>query len=68
MCMIDQGSSGPKSQASSHYKSAAEAAHVAFGHTELTGDGASGFLGGGGPSGDDPALGQPLNGGRTAQR
>ena len=68
MCMIDKDRLDKSVQASSHYKSAAEAAHVAFGHTELTGDGASGFLGGGGPSGDDPALGQPLNGGRTAQR
>jgi hypothetical protein len=68
MCMIDQGSSGPKLQASSHYKSAAEAAHVAFGNTESRAMGRIGFLGGGGPSGDDPALGQPLNGGRTAQR
>jgi hypothetical protein len=35
--------------------------------TQLTGDGASGFLGGGGPSGDDLALGQPLNRRRPAQ-
>ena len=42
-------------------------AHVAFGDAQLTGDGASGLLGVGGSSGDDLALGQPLDRGRTAQ-
>ena len=42
-------------------------ADVAFGDAQLTGDRASGLLGIGGPSGDDLALGQPLNRRRTAQ-
>jgi hypothetical protein len=40
---------------------------VAFGDPQLAGDGASGLLGGGGPSGNDLALGQALGRGRTAQ-
>ena len=42
-------------------------ADVAFRDAQLTGDGASGFLWVGGSSGNDLALGQPLDGGRTAQ-
>jgi hypothetical protein len=42
-------------------------AHMALGDAQLAGDGARGLLGGRGPSGDDLALGQPLDRGRPAQ-
>ena len=40
---------------------------MALGDAPNTGDGASGFLGGGAPSRDDLALGPALNRGRTTQ-